>query len=381
MFSLLPSIFLLVPMADRSIVTLIGSPAMRSLHLAFDVTLPLHAKIGNLSIVDAKEQVQCSLDPVRPDLPAQSDRLLVCLGQTKQFQRVPVPCRLGLEFNESNGLEFSQEDSLFWLEIEPLKDAFEAKLAYRDPDGKTIYQSVWQMVPQETPLQTVDEFAVGTPFRELAETRYWGPDLFVELYGKGAQIHRLEIGPLSNANLVDLSSNEWLVFRDNKWEKIDHLSDVKALQIAHVKSYSGKGLEVEGWDGSSHVRLQLQQTQATPLKVRSEDLFSQLRIRSEKQISCIFDKHCLILRPGDWVLKVDQRWKILRNAEEKESLLEGKLVGDIFVLDRIDAKSSSKSIAGHYFGAGRSQMVLIEHLLQPHRSRRQAELVSKRKKR
>ena len=202
----------------------------------------------------------------------------------------------------------------------------------------------------------MEEFSPGTPFRDLAEARFWGQDLLREKYGDSTPVQRMEIG----TDAIDCAPNDWLIFKDRKWQKISDLEKSEGLPIAHVKTASPQALEMEGWDGTSHIRLKMPISPLPPLKIRGEELFSQLRVRSEKQISCIMDKQCLILRAGDWVVRSANRWKIVRKKEEKALFLEGKIVGELFVLDRIDSKGAVKSIAGQCFSARRTQALPIE---------------------
>ena len=164
------------------------------------------------------------------------------------------------------------------------------------------------------------------------------------------------------SSTLECSFKDWLVFKEGKWNKVIDLKDIEQLPIAHLKGATPLGLEIEGWEGSSHIRMKLAPVFSAPLKMKGEELFTQLRVRSEKQVSCMLDKQCLILRPNDWILKTQGRWKILRKTEEKNGFLEGKLLGEVFVLDRIETKGPTKNIAGHYFSATRSQMVPIEYV-------------------
>ena len=95
-------------------------------------------------------------------------------------------------------------------------------------------------------------------------------------------------------------------------------------------------------------------------KIKAEELFGSIRVRSDKQISCLLDKQCLIIKINDWVVKISDRWKILRKAEEKEAFLKGKLVGELFVLDQISNKQGQKSILGHMYNLARTQMTAVD---------------------
>jgi hypothetical protein len=173
------------------------------------------------------------------------------------------------------------------------------------------------------------------------------------------------VGAPPNTGRIECSLKDWLVFKEGKWERVSDLRQVEGQPIARLKNASSGALELEGWEGTSHIRMRLALAPLPPLKMRGEELFAQLRVRSEKQVSCMLDKQCFILRPNDWILKTQGRWKILRKEEEKAAFVERKIAGEAFVLDRIEVKGPSKSIAGHYISAGRSQMVPIEYMQKP----------------
>jgi hypothetical protein len=287
---------------------------------------------------------------------------MIRLIQSKQIKRVELPAKVDLEFSEGI-LRFSEKPSRFWLNCSSASEGeISADLFYETPEKEVVSSANWISSPQETPIQSMEEFPPATPFRDLGETRWFGHDAFLEKYVGGEIVHRLEMGSSSQAELLDCSLKDWLVFKDGKWQKASGFSEAEGLPIAHIKNASSQGLEIEGWDGASHIRVRLPLATLPPLKMKGEELFAQLRVRSEKQVSCMLDKQCLILRPNDWVLKTQGRWKILRKKEERDALLEGKLVGEVLVLDRIEAKGATKSVAGHYFSSGRSQMVPIEHV-------------------
>ena len=366
--SALPSFFFLLTTPDfsHSPISILSDHKDRSASPpSLSIKLPLATDFSALSIGNAKAQLSFSVDPPRPGTEGGISRLMIRLNQSKQIKRVALPAKVDLEFTDSL-LRFSDKSSRFWLSCSGVSEGeISATLFYETPEGKDIPSASWVSFLQETPIQSVEEFAAETPFRELGESRWLGPDLFLEKYGEGSLVHRIEMGPPSKAETIDCSYKEWLVFKDRKWEKTTDLKELEHLPIAHLKATSSGGLEIEGWEGSSHIRMKIAPALQPPLKVKGEELFAQLRIRSEKQVSCMLDKQCLILRPNDWILKAQGRWKILRKKEERAAFLEGKLNGELFVLDKIEAKSAVKSISGHYFSAGRAQMVPIEHVQKP----------------
>ena len=132
------------------------------------------------------------------------------------------------------------------------------------------------------------------------------------------------------------------------------------MPVAHIQMYLGKALVLEGWDNDGHIRVSLNPASGPPFKMRGEELFSSIRMRSEKQISCMLEKQCMVLRTGDWVLKTGGRWKVLRKKEERDAYINGKLFGELFVFDQISQKQGQKMIQGKLFNPGRTQVIAIE---------------------
>ena len=120
------------------------------------------------------------------------------------------------------------------------------------------------------------------------------------------------------------------------------------------------GLILEGWDSNGHVRLNVPYAALPPSKIKAEDLFTSVRFRSEKQISCMMDKQCLVLKVSDWVLKTTSRWKVLRKQEEKDAYFRGELLGELFVFDQISQRQGQKLVLGRLFNPRRTQMEKIE---------------------
>ena len=359
-FSTLPAIGLYVGIVSTQMPALGGREVSKASPPAIDIRLQL--ALADIVADNPQDMLSFSLDPPRPDSTTWGSCFLVRLNQSKQFKRVEVPAILELEFGASGTLQFAlNPERRFWLDLHlGAAGALEASLFYRTPSGELVPQKSWVVTAQETPIQLAEEFPIDSPFRELGESRWWGSDLFLEKYEMGEACQRLEIGPIAQARLIDVKEGGWIGFKENQWRAIPQLEEAKGLPIARIKNKTPEGLEIEGWEGMSHIRLKLQPMPLVPLKIRAEELFTQLRIRSEKQISCAIEKQCLILKTGDWVIKADQRWKILRKKEEKDAYVRGEIQGDLFVFDRIETKGTGKTICGHYFSAGRTHIAVLD---------------------
>lgn len=313
-----------------------------------------------LPVPSVEGEISFSFDPPRPDGAARQQQLMVRLKKGAQSKRVSLPCRLDLQYGEGEALLFSPSESSFWVELSPATGGqIEGKVFIHSlPEGKAEGTPFFA-APQESPIQSAQEFPEGSPFRLLGEARWWGKDLFREKFGDGVLSERLEIGTVATAELAEIREGEWLVWQEGRWQKSPYPADGKK-PIARIESVQGKCLVLEGWDADAHVRLALAPSAGPSFKVKGEELFSSIRVRSDKQISCMLEKQCLILKTGDWILKNDGKWKILRKKEERESYLNGKLFGDLFVFEGIELKQGQKVIRGQFFNPGRSQTVQVE---------------------
>jgi hypothetical protein len=305
-------------------------------------------------IPDLRRQIIFSWAPPRPDGTDQPLQLAVRLSPAAEPYFFAVPCQIGLCYQEGI-LMFAQNGFPFRLELSGKKECLMSTVFVEGRAGESF-----RIIPEESPIQLPQAFQEGSPFRFLSEGRWWGKDLFRQTYAGGQSVHRIELGPLLEAYLLDVQEDKWIAFQEGQWKPISSIAEAAASPIARIKVVNDAYLEFEGWEGNELRRISLSMLEPVLFKVKAEDLFGSIRIRSDKQISCILEKQCFILKAEDWVLKAGSRWKILRKAEEKEAFLQGKLIGELFVLDEISNKQGHKSISGRIYNLPRTQTAAIE---------------------
>lgn len=298
-------------------------------------------------------------------------RVILSVGckRSARSKKISLPSRLDLCYLKGDFLDFSETESLLWAELsEALSGKVQATVWADLPSQGKVEVERFVVAPQAIPIQAPHEFAEGSPFRVLAEARWLGQDVFSEKYDKMLPIYRIGMGDLQNGGGLAVGMNQWLVWENDQWVKSE-LPDDQRLPIARIVSADQKALVFEGWNLENYVRIALPLTPNAPLKVRGDEMFHSIRIRSERQISCMLEKQCLILRCGDWILKTDGRWKILKKAEEREAYQAGKLAGELFVFEKIDARQGQKWIQGTLFNAEKTQMAVIDMQVNQHVAR------------
>lgn len=325
------------------------------------LSLDLQESLPPFPMPDLSSELSFSYDPPRPDGSSSSLQLLMRLKKSGQCKRVSLPDAVYLEYGQKEKLTFASGETPFSVHLQSAKgNQVEGQAHILAPEMGSVDGVPFSLPLQEGPFQSAQEFPERSPFRVLAEARWLGQDLVLQRYANGASLERLEWGPAQAPERLDLQVGQWIVWQEGKWEILPRLDESQQRPIARIKAIQGKSLLLEGWEIDHHVCLSLNPFPGPLLKTRGEELFSALRIRSEKQISCMLEKQCLILRTGDWVLKTAGRWKVLRKPEEREAFLQGKGTGELFVLDRIELKQGQKGVQGHLFNAARSQMISLE---------------------
>lgn len=318
-----------------------------------------------------------SFDPPRPDAkldmgPDGRGRytdLFIRFKQSAQSKRISLPARIDLQFSGGK-LSFVESESPFWVELASLSEEKVQGVVWVETAAKErIEAEKFQSSPQPIPIQGAAEFPEGSPFRLLGEARWLGHDVFAEKYG-GLQTLRVALGGQPNPQIFDLRDKEWMVWSDGQWLK--GTLDEKRAAIARIESVDSKALILEGWDGERHVRLSFGSASPASFKMKGEEIFNSIRVRSEKQISCMMEKQCLILRSGDWVMKSNGRWKVLRKKEEREAFKSGKIGGELFAFEKIESKQGQKFITGFLFNAEKSQAIPIDLAANQHQVRREA---------
>lgn len=315
------------------------------------ISLPMPNIEGDLSVI---------FDPPRPSITGSSaPSYSVRLKKTGQMRHVSLPVRI--DFRYEKGLQFADQKGLFWVDLQPVNpDQILAHVFMNDVPGSSGEVGSFYVTSEESPIRSAHDFAEGSPFRILATSKLLGKDLFLGKYKEGDLVQRIELPGLLKGEIIPLKEGDLLSWKEGAWCKIQTLTENEKSLIARVVSFDERTLLFEAWGLDEYVRFSVSSSQLIPYKTKGDEFISSVRIRSEKQISCMMEKQCFVLRVGDWVLKEDNRWKILRKAEEQEAYLQGKLEGELFVFDRIELKGGQKTLHGYLFNVGRSQMIPID---------------------
>lgn len=331
------------------------SPAKSSIQLPEDhYSLNLGTESDRLmwNLAAIEEDIQISLCPARPNAVRHQSVAQVRLNGSQQFRQAELPCRIYLYYNDQGFLSFQGPEGDFWIDLAiNAENGLTAQLSAigcrREVECIQLSRCVGTPI-----LRKADEFPAGSPLRELSEAHWSGVDLVAQLELSEAK-QRLEFG----SSVLQVGEKDWICWKNGRWAKMIGPDEDRDVTIARMRAVSPTILEWDVWDSSYH-RVATPIQNITNAHIKADEWMGAVRIRSDKQMSCSIEKQSVILRVGDWVLKENNRWRVLHKAEDRRQVVEGTKVGDLFVLDKIDFKQ--KRVRGRLFFANRAQFISIE---------------------
>lgn len=299
----------------------------------------------------------------RPDVDPKEAKILFSLKNGKEQINVPNGRTIYLkESDQGKGLHSSDQATSLWVKPILLENGailVEARRKLVSKEGVAGEEKGQFVVTQGG----VPTRSAGSPFaKALKSARVFSQDLLIQKYG-GREYEAwrnkavLEIAETASYACF-VSAGDFLLFESGEWN-VCPFEELKPDQpIAHVKSISASGVELEIWDetGFCPVQFKLEMEKQERLQLKPEMMPSSIRLRSNSQVSCAFGKRRVILKQGDWLLKTPVGWKNLRRAEEIEQYLQHRLKGELFIFDAIEKEQGRSVVKGHLFDETRTQM-------------------------
>lgn len=198
-------------------------------------------------------------------------------------------------------------------------------------------------------------------FFDPVKAKWWGNDLFFREYG-GAEYqtiglkHKLEFSDGSKRYFVFVQPQDYLTFKDNRWQVLSSLSEAdRDAPLAIVQAISNNQLEIEAWDANGLPLFQAKMSleKNSPIRFSPEQFIIDPKLRSGSQVSCKIGKKRLVLKPNDWVIKTETGWRKLITINEIESYLNNDLLEELFVIDAVEANGQMR---GRHFDPMRVHM-------------------------
>jgi hypothetical protein len=253
---------------------------------------------------------------------------------------------------------FSEEPSSIWI-VPRLshRGAVLVEVGILKPSGEMMLQFT-----SDPFINPSGDILTENYFHHLSQARWWGEDLLFQKYGgKDFEASKSKqkivfAGPDPYFLFVDVG--DLLLWENNRWRVITSEEASPDLPIAQIKSIQNQELEIETWGqaGGTPELIRLVQERIPPMPLRMEGLPSSLRLRSSTQVTCLFGKRRMILRQGDWLLKTNAGWHVLKNLKDFDDYINHKTKGDLFVFDSIEKDGDNLKLLGSLFNGSRTQV-------------------------
>jgi hypothetical protein len=178
----------------------------------------------------------------------------------------------------------------------------------------------------------------------------WSADVF--LSGWGGEEYRdlkkkvkVSIGP----DVFFLQPGDYLWWNGERWA-LEPESE-KIGPIAQLIKASSQGVNFQVWDetGFSFEKIHLTQQDPSQVGFKIEELMTAIRPRASSEITCQLGKRRVIVKEGDWWIRMENRWKQLRTVAELDAFLHHQIPGELFIFEKVETSKGKIVLKGRAF--------------------------------
>ncbi len=311
------------------------------------------------SLKELEKNLKVSFVKLRPGNTDPQKQLQIGLKESKK--KVFLGEKIFLAYED--GFQFCEKSPLFLIPFLESKtetenqaaapDNKETKIGFKAGIEKEDQESIFKIFFLST-SSLVDKQPAGLG---LNQAHYLGQDLLAVKYAQEEKLKRPRL-EVEGGKILYLKEDAFYVFEKNKneWREEKDLAKAKDKPLFKVEKVSPKELMAECWEGENRQVLTYQKTNTAALPKNVDQLFQDLRLRTQKQVTLKIDKQRLILRKGDVVFK-KERWQLIRNPPIDQELLSSLQGIDFFIFEGV---TEDKVFKGSFFNKDRTQVALIE---------------------
>lgn len=270
-------------------------------------------------------------------------------------EKQAVSLRKTLYLTYKNGhLAISKEPTLFSCRfISMTKEQLKGVLSIEAPFPIEKNQTI--SLPLHTPTGKIDR---RSNLFLLSQAKHLGKDKLKE---KIEPFHNNKERIVIGSQLLHLNKEEFLIYDEGLWKVVD--KPKKKVLVARISKQSSEDrLFMEAWDesGKNYFHFPLSSYHIPTTQIDMKQVMKELRIRSNKKVSCYIEKQRKLLEVGDALVKEQGHWKHYR---EKDAMLSAK--GELFYLDKIEKKEKEAVLSGYLFNVLRNQSAPVTLTISP----------------
>lgn len=323
----------------------------------------------------------------RPDADQESPQLHFSLSGSKTFASLTPGERLYLVFNRKNesckySFSPNNEETTLWIETRLNGNEAIVTVNLLDEKGDKVVEPEqnrqFTLVEKEYVRQVAQPWEMGkwrvdATLLARMRARWYGPDRFIEEHGgeefkEAVGKQRIDFGEGEEVYSVFVGVNDALVFSKDRWKKVEPGEDSINLPLLVVKKVDDRLMNLELWDvqGKAKASLNLLKSSDNFAHENFAETFKFLGARTRSQFLFEIDSERVLIRPNDWlVLTEENGWKKLSTVDDIDNFVNRKLVGTLFVFDKIIRKDDKQIILGTVYNQNRTESYPVEIAMQP----------------
>ena len=322
----------------------------------------------------------------RPDAELEHPQLHFSLTGSKSFASLTPGDKLYLVFNRKNeGCRYSfspnNEETTLWLETKLNGNEAQISVHLLDEKGDEVlepeqnrqfYLTEKEFVRQVSQPWEMGKWRVDATLLARMRARWYGADKFIEEHGgdeykESVGKQRIDFGEGDDVYSVYVSINDTLVFSKDKWKLVEPGEDSIDHPLLVVKKVDERLMNLELWDvqGKAKASLNLLKSSDNFAHENFGETFKFLGARTRSQFLFEIDSERVLIRPNDWLVLTEEGWKKLATVDDIDNFVNRRLVGTLFVFDKIMRKDDKQIILGTVYNQNRTESYPVEIAMQP----------------
>jgi hypothetical protein len=265
-----------------------------------------------------------------------------------------------------------------WLEIKNVGEhTLEVRVSMLDEKGMLVTTPaewrVFRLQAQEFPKSQIMGWELGgyrvdSTLLVRQKARWVGNDLFLEMHGGDDFAYsigkeRIDFLNESDSYSCFVGQGETLVWSCGRWQTADNVEDSHALPLLVVKKIEEKIMTFELWDSEGKGKnvlslIKFKEHQGLPamdyeMKFVGAKTWAQFIV--ENRLG-----ERITLKLHDWLVLTAEGWIKLDTPERIDDYVAHRLIGPLFILDKMAKKNGHQVLVGHLFNITRTSVELVE---------------------
>ncbi|MGE3953585.1 MAG: hypothetical protein AB7F31_00110 [Parachlamydiales bacterium] len=271
---------------------------------------------------------------------------------------------------KGEGFTFTQEPTHLWMTPRSVNgNALEVEVGIETPEGEKRKASV-ALTEQEGRRQSVwqmGELRVDGSLLARQRARWFGEDRFLaehggEEYGHAGGRERIDFGEGTTGYSCFVGLGEGLVWNGERWVSAKVGDESRPHPLLLLTRREERSLHLELWDEAGRMKtpITLMRSKDGWLPNQVKESLRFVAAKTWSQFVLEWGQERLQVRPGDWLLLEKEGVRLLGSAAEIVEYAEGRLTGELLVIEGLIRNEGKHLLQSHLFNMSRSERIPFE---------------------